>query len=54
MPLRGNRNDDNWASGMTKNTFGIVRSGAGHGKQERTEATERENSVASVSFAAST
>ncbi len=54
MPVRGNWDDDNSASEMTKNTFGIVRSGAAQGKQERTEATERENSVASVSFAAST
>ncbi len=54
MPLHGNRDDENWASGMTKNTFGIVRSGAARGKQERTEATERENSAASVSSAAST
>ncbi len=54
MPLRGNRDDENRASGITKNTFGIVTSGAAQGKQERTEATERENSVASVSFAAST
>ncbi len=53
MPLCGNRDDDNWASGMTKNTFGTVRGGAAQGKQEGTEATERENSVTSVSFAAS-
>jgi hypothetical protein len=54
MSLCGNRDDENRASGITKNTFGIVTSGAAQGRQERTEATERKNSVASVSSAAST
>ncbi len=51
MPLRGTGMMKTGPEGITKNTFGMVTSRAAQGKQERTVATERENSVASVSFA---